>query len=234
MNSRKQFKTMNKALFAVILFAVSLLSVTAQNKKMDLKQLDNMQKENEAYLMQTYDVVKDYPHTTYEYVYHDGHLHKVLVDGIDDLTAQKRVATLIFDLRNNKDNMKNMCNRYGVYYAPEKEAEPTSGFDAYREKIRENLVYPDDASNIGVEGTVFVQFVVDENGEMKNLTTAQNIDSPYKQKVEMLENAALEAVEETDVDWEPGMANGKLVDSYVVIPVTFDFQKDPSIPALIR
>ena len=234
MNSKKQLKAMNKALFALMLFMASIFSVNAQENKMDSKQLDDMQKENKVYLMQAYDIVKDYPHTTYEYIYHDGHLDKVLVEGIDDLTAQKRVATLIFNLRSNKDKMKNLHNSLGAYYAPEKEAEPKSGFDAYHEKIKENLVYPDEASNIGVEGTVYVEFIVDKNGNTKNFTTVQNIDSPYKQKVKLLEEAALEAVKKTDVDWTPGVAYGELVDSYVVVPVTFDFEKNPSIPALIR
>ncbi len=234
MNSKKQFKAMNTVLFVLVLVTASIFSVSAQNKKMDSKQLDDMQKENKVYLMQAYDIVKDYPHTTYEYIYKDGQLDKVVVEGIDDLTAQKRVATLIFDLRSNKDKMKNLCNSFGVYYAPEKEAEPKSGFNAYHEEIKENLVYPDEASDIGVEGTVYVEFIVDKNGKMKNFTTVQNIDSPYKQKVKLLEDAALEAVKKTDVDWTPGVAYGELVDSYVVVPVTFDFEKSPSISALIR
>jgi TonB family protein len=231
MNSKKQFKNFAKTLLA-LLFLASTTSVFSQNN--EYNKLEEMQDQNEIYLMQVYDVVKDYPHTTYEYVYHDGHLHKVLVDGIDDLAAKKQVETIIFKMRNNKDLMENMCNRVGVYYAPEKEAEPKSGFDEFREKISDNLTYPTEASSIGVEGTVYVKFIVDENGETRNITTAENIDSPYEQEVAMLEEAAIDAIEETDVDWSPAVSNGRLVESYVVVPVTFDFQKDPSIPVLIR
>jgi TonB family protein len=231
MNSKKQIKNIARTLFAM-LFLAGTTSVFAQNT--DYNKLEEMQDQNEIYLMEVYDVVKDYPHTTYEYVYHDGHLHKVLVDGIDDLKAKKKVETMIFKMRNNKDHMKNMCNRVGVYYVPDQEAEPKKGLDEFREKISENLTYPDEASSIGVEGTVFVKFIVDENGEIRNLTTAENIDSPYEQEVAMLEEAALEAVEEVDMDWTPAVSEGRLVESYVVVPVTFDFQKDPSIPVLIR
>ncbi len=231
MNSKKQFKNIAETLMALLFFA-GTTTVFAQNN--DYKKLEEMQDQNEVYLMEVYDVVKDYPHTTYEYVYHDGHLHKVLVDGIDDLTAKKKVEATIFKMRDNKDHMKNMCNRVGVYYVPDKEAEPEKGLDEFREKISENLTYPDEASSIGVEGTVFVKFIVDENGEIRNLTTAENIESPYVQEVAMLEEAALKAVEETDVNWTPAVSNGRLVESYVVVPVTFDFQKDPWIPALIR
>jgi len=231
MNSKEKIKNIAKALMALLFFA-GTTSVFAQNN--DYDKLEKMQDQNEIYLMEVYDVIKDYPHTTYEYVYHDGHLHKVLVDGIDDLTAKKQVETMIFKIRDNKDHMKNMCNRVGVYYVPDKEAEPKVGLNEFREKISENLTYPDEASSIGVEGTVFVKFVVDENGEIRNLTTAENIESPYTQEVAMLEEAALEAVEETDVNWTPAVSNGRLVESYVVVPVTFDFKKDPSIPVLIR
>lgn len=231
MNSKEKIKNIAKALMALLFFA-GTTSVFAQST--DYDKLEEMQDQNEIYLMEVYDVVKDYPHTTYEYVYHDGHLHKVLVDGIDDLTAKKQVETMIFKMRNNKDHMKNMCNRVGVYYVPDKEAEPEEGLDEFREKISKNLTYPDEASSIGVEGTVYVKFVVDENGEIRNLTTAENIESPYTQEVAMLEEAALEAVEEADVNWTPAVSNGRLVESYVVVPVTFDFKKDPSIPVLIR
>lgn len=231
MNSKKQIKNVAKTLLALLFFAAAT-PVFAQNS--DYDKLEEMQDQSEIYLMEVYDIVKDYPHTTYEYVYHDGHLHKVLVDGIDDLTLKKKVEAMIFKIRNNKDHMKNLSNRVGVYYVPEKEAQPKSGFDEFREKISENLTYPDEASSIGVEGTVYVKFIVDENGEIRNLTTAENIDSPYEKEVSMLEEAATEAVEETDMDWEPAVSNGRFVESYVVVPVTFDFKKDPSIPVLIR
>ncbi len=231
MNSKKQLKNIAKTLMALLLFA-GATSVFAQNN--DYNKLEEMQDQNEIYLMEVYDVVKDYPHTTYEYVYHDGHLHKVLVDGIDDMTAKKQVETMIFKMRDNKDHMKNMCNRVGVYYAPDKEAEPEKGLDEFREKISENLTYPKEASTIGVEGTVFVKFIVDENGEIRNLTTAENIESPYEKEVAMLEEAALKAVEDSKEKWTPAVSNGRLVESYVMVPVTFDFQKNPSIPVLIR
>jgi TonB family protein len=231
MNSKKQFRNIAKTVLALLFFA-GTISVFAQNN--EYNKLEKMQDQNEIYLMEVYDVIKDYPNTTYEYVYHDGHLHEVIVRGIDDISAKRQVEAMIYKMRNNKDHMENMCNRVGVYYVPEKEAEPEKGLDKFREKISENLTYPDEASSIGVEGTVFVKFVVDENGEIRNLTTAENIESPYEQEVAMLEEAAIEAVEETDMDWTPAVSSGRLVESYVVVPITFDFRKDPSVPVLIR
>lgn len=235
MNSKKHFQTINTAFFAIVFLLAGVFSAAAQDKSnMNYTELEKMQDDNEIYLMQAYDVVKDYPHSTYEYVYHQGHIHKVLVDGIDDLVAKKRLTTLIYNYRQNKDKMKNMRNRVGIYYAPEQEAEPDLGFQQFREQINENLIYPDEASDIGVEGTVFVKFVIDRNGEMRQITADHDIDSPYVQKVEMLKEAAIKAVKKTDVDWEPAVSDGNIVDSYVVVPVTFNFEKDPSLRALIR
>lgn len=227
---------------ASLFLMAGVFSASAQDKKMhhedkadiQYNKLEKMQDNIESNLIEVYGIIEEYPDFSYEYVYEDGILKDVKVSGIDNPTHQEDVATLIYNVRSAKDDMRNYSSRVGIYYAPEQEAEPKVGYEQFREKVQENIQYPDNAENYGVEGTVYVKFIVDENGEIAFVTADQAIDSPYKQRVEKMKKEAVEAVKETDVDWEPAVSDGEIVDSWAVIPVTFDFRKDPFLPALIR
>lgn len=220
-------------LITFLFFAAGTLTVSAQ-KKMDDKKLKDMQAKNEAYLVDVYEIVDGYPQFNYKYVYNDGELQEVVITGIDNPKDQNRVATLMYDMRSNKDMMKDYCDAHGVYYAPEREAEPKVGFGEFRKEIQRNLEYPEEARNYGVEGTVYVKFIVDEFGNLSKMVAHEAIDSPYEGRVDQLEREALAAVQEIDAEWQPAIVDGEFVESYVVVPVTFDFQKNPVLPAMIR
>lgn len=220
-------------LFTLLFFAAGTLSVSAQ-KKMDDKKLKDMQAKNEAYMVDLYDVIYGYPQFNYKYVYDDGKLKEVVVVGVDNPEDKNRVAALLYEMRTNKDKMKNYCDAQGVYYAPEREAEPKAGYTEFRKEIQENLEYPEDAKNYGVEGTVYVKFIVDEYGNISKIKAQDAIDSPYEGRVKELEREAVAAVQEVDEEWEPAIVDGDYVESFVVVPVTFDFKKSPVLPTLIR
>ncbi len=246
--SKHFLKTQIALLTAIMFFVAGTVNVSAQNhdknmdkkhdmqnmKSMDSKKLNDMQTKNEAYLVDIYKIVDKYPDFSYEYEYDNGKLERVVVTGIEDSNDKDRVAKLIYNVRSNNDNMKNYCDMEGIYYVPEKDAKPKIGYEQFRDKIKENLTYPENAKNFGVEGTVYVKFIVDDDGNVTHLTADQAIDSPYDNRVEKLEEKALAAVEEVDADWEPAKVDGDYVDSWVVVPVTFEFKKDPSLPVLIR
>ena len=235
MKLNKQFMRKQIAFLTAFLFlAAGTFTVSAQ-KTMDDKKLKSMQEKNESYMLDVYEIVDGYPKFNYEYVYNDnGELEKVTVVGIDNPVDRDRVALLMYDMRTNKDRMKNYCDTHGVYYAPEQEAEPKVGYNEFRDEIQKNLEYPEDARSYGVEGTVYVKFIVDENGNITKMVADEAIDSPYAQRVKALEQEALAAVQEVDAEWEPAIVDGELVESYVVVPVTFDVEKNPMLPGMIR
>lgn len=73
--------------------------------------------------------------------------------------------------------------------------------------------YPDGAMASGVQGTVYVRFVVEKNG---NVTGAEVIEGVE----EHLDATALKAVELMP-QWTPARDKGKKVRSYVVMPICF-------------
>jgi hypothetical protein len=53
-----------------------------------------------------------------------------------------------------------------VYLKPDVAAEPAGGVMEFRKFIAKNLTYPEEAKKNGVQGKVFVQFVIDEHGKV--------------------------------------------------------------------
>ena len=130
--------------------------------------------------------------------------------------------------------IKNKANQIGVFYSVDESPKYKDGRDELQEDLLGNLTYPEDVQDWGLEGTIFVKFVVDENGEIPFATTATNIEPTVDVYLEELRQQAVEAIKATSGKWEPGKIDGEEVSSLAVVPVTFDFRKNPSLPALIR
>ena len=78
--------------------------------------------------------------------------------------------------------------------------------------LQEAVEYPEFAKKAGIEGRVFVQFIVDEQG---NVTNPQVTRGVHK----LLDESALEAVRE--MKFKPGKQRGKAVKVQMSLPVTF-------------
>lgn len=88
------------------------------------------------------------------------------------------------------------------------------GTQAKFQKHLQSLVkYPDVAIETGIEGLVYLNFIVDKSGK---LTQANIVRSPHQS----LSEAVLEAVAKTK-RWEPGMQRGLKVPVTFTVPVNF-------------
>lgn len=214
-----------------IAFSLMALSVNAQQDMSDSK-MEKLQDENMDYVRQIAKIVKDYPAFSYSYEIEDGKVVDVNVSGVEDIIDRKKLEVILFDLKSNKNMIKNKPNRIGVFYSVDEPAE-YAGEDELDRVIQSNLTYPEGAKDWGVEGTIFVKFVVDENGEIPFATTSSNIETSMERYMKDLDQQAVSAIKATSGNWEPGNVDGVEVASFVVVPVTFDFEKNPSIPTLI-
>ncbi len=221
-----------------MLFTATFLMVLtgtgmAQNLN-DFRTLEQLEDKSEDMYMQIYSILSAYPDFSYKYVYNDGKVTDVEVNGVNNEVDKSRLKVLLYDLKKNKEAMLGLPSRTGVYYSVDNEPEPENGYRPFYENLNNNLVYPQDAKNAGVEGTVYVKFVVNSQGEIPYAVGSEDIESPYGNYVNEMKKEAVKAVKASSGNWKPGMVNGVAVSAWVVIPVDFNFKKNPTIPALIR
>lgn len=82
--------------------------------------------------------------------------------------------------------------------------------------IQENISYPEEAREAGVQGMVMVEFVVRDDG---SITNVKAIRSPG----ESLSKAAVEIIENMP-KWIPGQQNGENINVYFTVPLNFTLQ----------
>jgi periplasmic protein TonB len=109
---------------------------------------------------------------------------------------------------------KMSSDKTGYYNYAEVSPAFNGGQRAIDNYINNSIEYPQDAIDNNVEGTVRVQFGVDENGKISQVTTlGQRIGFG-------LEEEAMRVVSNM-AKWTPGQVNGKKVKTRMVIPITY-------------
>jgi TonB family protein len=101
----------------------------------------------------------------------------------------------------------------GVYTKAEVMPEYPGGAMALYEFFKANLKYPDKAREKGTEGVVVTSFVVDAEGNLKDINVIKNLDPQM--------DAEAKRVVEMMPRWKPGMQGGKNVPVQLVQPVRF-------------
>jgi len=223
-------KTMFTPLFLVLTTLTLLLApnANAQSYKLsssnDLKAIEG---KNTNYINEINKITQQFPEAEYSYSFDKGKLKDVTVNGIDDVMKRQRLEVVLFNLKNNK--LKNDSKQLGVFYTVDKEAQYKGGEDALESKIQYNLTYPEDALDWGISGTVYVKFVIDENGKIPYITTSDMLSDNNKEYTKELEQDAVKAVKATSGHWIPAKEDGVSVASLAVVPITFKEELSPGV-----
>ena len=223
--NRKRLNTVITVFTGLMLFMFISIASAQDNQDRHYQLLEDLQDEYMKLIMEVPRIVVDYPDFKYEYVYgKDGKVEDVIVKGVDDQMDKRRLEVLIFDAAKAKEKMTDIPTRPGIYYSTKQEPEPKVGWDSFYSNLYANLDYPENAKEWGVEGNVFVEFMVNTEGEISIISTStdnmQNV--VIDRHVEDLRNAAREAVLAASGDWEPGRTrDGMPVPSMLTIPVQF-------------
>lgn len=99
------------------------------------------------------------------------------------------------------------------FYRVDKEAQFKGGLEALARYLQLTVKYPSEARRRGIEGTVFVAFMVDERGAVGNWKVVKGLSADC-------DAAALNAVASMD-DWIPAEYKGAPVKSRYVLPIIF-------------
>jgi len=97
----------------------------------------------------------------------------------------------------------------GIYLNAEKMPVIKGGMAAIGKKIR----YPKIAKEMGIQGVVYVGFIVDEYGKVKEPKVLRSLAVP-------LDKEAIRVIEE-DVKFTPGYHEGSAVPVRMVLPIRF-------------
>ncbi|MGE7774437.1 M56 family metallopeptidase [Chitinophaga sp. NPDC101104] len=93
------------------------------------------------------------------------------------------------------------------------------GDEALNKYLSSQIKYPDEAAEKGVEGTIFVKFIVREDGSITDVTTVGN------KKGAGLEEESIRVVKGMP-KWNPGVQNGRKVDVEFNLPIRYTLVDD--------
>jgi periplasmic protein TonB len=105
-----------------------------------------------------------------------------------------------------------------IFDIVEEEAQPRGGMQAFYEFLGKNIDYPRQAVRLSIEGTAYVRFVIDEQGNVESAEVVEGRELGYG-----LDEEAIRVIKLTK--WTPGKQRGRAVKQRKILPVKFKLQK---------
>lgn len=135
----------------------------------------------------------------------------------------KRVTTSLIYLILVAFSITAYAQEEAIYRVVEEMPEFATGDEAMVVFIGVNMVYPEAALAKKMEGTVYVQFVVNANGELQNIEVLKGMDEACdKEAVRIINSMPF---------WKPGYQRGIPVKVYVTLPINFNIESYKKIVA---
>ncbi|MDD5570171.1 MAG: energy transducer TonB [Bacteroidales bacterium] len=104
-----------------------------------------------------------------------------------------------------------------VYTVVEEMPAYIGGEEAMIKFLGENIKYPEKAKKKGIQGTVLISFIIDEEGNVTNAQIRKGIKK-------VCDEEALRVVKLMP-KWKPGKQSGKPVKVQFIMPVNFTLEK---------
>ena len=100
-----------------------------------------------------------------------------------------------------------------IFLVVEETAAPIGGMPAFYEYVQKKLKYPAQARRMGVEGKVFVEFVIERDGSITDVKAIKGIGAGCDEEaVRVLKGSP---------KWKAGKQRGKPVRQRMVLPIAF-------------
>lgn len=118
----------------------------------------------------------------------------------------------------NKDSLPDLVDEFEsteVLVVVEQMPEFPGGPKALMTYLTNNLKYPQEARKMGLEGRVYIKFIVTKLGKIENVKVIKGIPDG-----ELLEKEAVRVISSMP-DWNPGKQEGKAANVYMTLPVNF-------------
>lgn len=100
-----------------------------------------------------------------------------------------------------------------IFTVVEETAAPVGGMSAFYEYVGKKIKYPAQAKRMGIEGKVFVEFVIEKDGSITDVKAIKGIGAGCDEEAVRILQAAPK--------WKPGKQRGKPVRQKMVLPISF-------------
>lgn len=100
-----------------------------------------------------------------------------------------------------------------VFFIVEEMPEFPGGEEELRKFIADNIKYPEEAEQKNIQGKVYVQFVINREGNVEDVKLAKGVDP-------LLDEAAMNIVKSMP-QWKPGKQRGQYVKVSFTVPINF-------------
>jgi len=132
---------------------------------------------------------------------------EIEVDLDVEITEETVVEEIVFEDEPEEEEAEE------IFTIVEDQPAPKGGMAAFYEYVGKNLKYPAQARRMGIEGKVFVQFIVDKDGSITEVDAIKGIGAGCDEEaIRVLKNAP---------NWSPGKQRGRPVKVRMILPITF-------------
>jgi protein TonB len=100
-----------------------------------------------------------------------------------------------------------------IFTIVEESAAPKGGMAAFYKYVGDKMKYPPQARRMGIDGKVFVEFVINKDGSITDVKAVKGIGAGCDEE-------AVRVVQSAPA-WTPGKQRGKPVKQRMVLPITF-------------
>ena len=128
---------------------------------------------------------------------------EINLDLLDDIPIPDEEVD-IFELLEDPDE---------VFLVVEDSAKPTNGFKDFYQFLGKKIKYPAQARRLGVEGRVFVSFVVERDGSLSDIKVLRGIGAGCDEEAVRVLGIAPK--------WKPGKQRGRPVRVQMQLPIVF-------------
>ena len=104
-----------------------------------------------------------------------------------------------------------------IFTIVEVQPTPVGGMKAFYSYVGDNLKYPNSAQRMGIEGRVFVEFVVERDGSLTDIKVAKGIGAGCDEE-------AIKVISQAP-KWNSGKQRGRNVRVRMVMPIVFKLLK---------
>jgi protein TonB len=134
---------------------------------------------------------------------------EIKIDLDIEFTEEKVIEQQVFTIEKKEEVIDEIFDVFDL----EQQPEPVGGITAFYDYVSKNIKYPASARRMGVEGKVFLLFIIDTDGSITNVEVIKGIHPDCDAEAVRVVSSAPK--------WVPGKQRGRPVKVRMRLPITF-------------